>query len=344
MRASWRMPIGMLAVATAALIWAVSLAIYQPVMRPHAYINGLGQNIPAYASNNTYWPRDIRQLAILLAFAGVTLICRASIRGIVAGGVATIVWASVDIWLVRINVSGRSTAIWLTVGSAVAYTVVAAIAARISIGRAGTTLARYVIATVTVVLAAATLIVTAPWDEPVTRPDQVRVEDALLTLKAGLVVMFVVTAIALVTPQLTPARIKRMAFFLALAALVTWSATTARGLIVIALIAVPVAATLAIAATRDVPPARLLGAAVACVLAIPPCGIFLYYIGSAVGSAMTSTEGYPAVNGADSDLSLSFSGLIIALVLATLSHVTTRSGPPRAYVGHNATIADEPSC
>lgn len=343
MRASWRIAIGTLAGATAALIWAVSLAIYQPFMRPHAYINSLGQNIPAYASNNTYWSRDTRQLAILLAFAGVILICRASIHGIAAGGIATIIWASVDIWLVRINVAGRSAAIWLTVGSVVAYTVVAAIAARISTGRAGTTLARYVIATVAVILAAATLMVTTPWDGPVTNPDQVRVEDALLILKAGLVVMFVVTAIALVIPQLTPARVRRMAFFLALAALVAWSVTAARGLVIIALIAVPVAATLAIAATRDVPPARLLTAAVACSLALPPSAIFLYYVGSAVGSAMTSTEGYPAVNGADTDVSLSFSGLVIGLVLATLGYVTTRPGPGRAYVGHNATIADEPS-
>jgi hypothetical protein len=185
--------------------------------------------------------------------------------------------------------------------------------------------------------------VTTPWDEPVTNPDQVRVEDALLILKAGLVVMFVVTAIALVIPQLTPARLKRMAFFLALAALAAWSVTAAQEFIIIALIAVPVAATLAIAATRDVPPARLLNAAVACGLAVPLSTVFLYYVGSTVGSAMTSTEGYPAVNGADTDLSLSFSGLIIGLVLAAVSYVTTRPGPRRAYVGHNATIADEPS-
>jgi len=343
MRASWRIAIGTLAGATAALIWAVSLAIYQPFMRPHAYINSLGQNIPAYASNNTYWPRETRQLAILLAFVGVILICRASIHGIAAGGIATIIWASVDIWLVRINVSGRSTAIWLTVGSIAAYTVVAGIAARISNGRAETTLARHVTATVTVILAAATLTVTTPWDEPITNPDQVRIENALLILKAGLVVMFVVTAIALVIPQLTPARAKRMTSFLALAALAAWSATAAHELTSIALIAVPVAAALGIAATRDVPPARLLSPAVACSLALPPSAIFLYYVGSAVGSAMTSTEGYPAVNGADTDLSLSFMSLVIGLVLATLSYVTTRPGPRRAYMGHNATIADEPS-
>src|SRR2546422_1025529 len=93
--------------------------------------------------------------------------------------------------------------------------------------------------------------VTTPWDGPVTNPDQVRIEDALLILKAGLVVMFVVTAIALVIPQLTLARVRRMAFFLALAALAAWSVTAAHELVIIALIAVPVAATLAIAATRD---------------------------------------------------------------------------------------------
>jgi hypothetical protein len=311
-------------------------------MKPRPYINSLGQNVPAYASNNTYWPRETRQLAILLAFAGVILICRASIRGIVAGGIATIIWASVDLWLVRINVSGRSTAIWLAVGSIAAYAVVAAIAARISIGRAGTTPTRQVTATVIVILAATTMLVTPPWDEPVTN-DQVRVEDALSVLKAGLVVMFVVIAIALVIAELIPARIKRMAFFLALAVLAALSVTAARGLVIVAMFAVPIAAVLAIAASRDVPPARLLSAAVACSLAIPISGIVLYIVGSTVGSAMTSTEGNPVVNSADTDLSLSFFGLVLGLVLAALSYITTRPGPRRAYVGHNANIADEPS-
>jgi hypothetical protein len=285
-------------------------------------------------------------LAILLAFAGVILICRASIHGIVAGGIATIIWAGVDIWLVRTNMSGRSAAIWLTVGSIAAYALVAAIAARISNGRAGTTLARYVTATVAVVLAATTMIVETPWDQPVTNPDQVRVDDALSILKAGLVVMFIVTAIALVIAELTPARAKRMAFFLALAALAAWSVTasmTAENVLLtlIGMIAVPVAAMLAIAATRDVPPARLLGAAAACSLAIPPSAICLFYVGSAVGNAMTSAEGNLAP--VDFDPSLTFSGLVVGLVLATLSYVTTRPGRRRAYVGHNATIVDEPT-
>jgi hypothetical protein len=328
MRASWRIAIGTLAGATASLVWAVSLAVYEPVMKPHPYTDSLGQNLPAYASNNTYWPRETRQLAILLALSGVILICRASIRGIVTGGIATIIWASVDIWLVRINSSGRTTAIWLTVGSMAAYAVVAAIAARISIDRAGTTLTRYITATVTVVLAAMTMLVTPPWDEPVT-DDQVRIEDALSILKAGLVVMFVVTAIALVMAELTPARIKRMALFLGLAVLSALPITTAHGFIIVALIAVPVAATLAIAATRDVPPGRLRTVAVACGLAIPPSAVVIYIAGSAVGSAMTAAEGNPVVNSADTDMSLSFGGLLIGLVLATLSYVTTRSEPPR---------------
>ncbi|MEU3453225.1 hypothetical protein ABZ671_06440 [Micromonospora sp. NPDC006766] len=52
----------------------------------------------------------------------------------------------------------------------------------------------------------------------------------------------------------------------------------------------------------------------------------LYFVGLPVGSAMTSLAGNPAVNGADSDLSLAFCGLCFGLLLASISHVLTR--PP----------------
>ena len=76
--------VGRLGVATVAgvagaLFWAVSLAIYQPRMEPTGFFTDptTGEPYPNLASNNTYWPRDIRQLAILLAVAAVILIGRA---------------------------------------------------------------------------------------------------------------------------------------------------------------------------------------------------------------------------------------------------------------------------
>jgi drug/metabolite transporter (DMT)-like permease len=80
--------------------------------------------------NNTYWPRDIRQLAILLAFAGVILICRARLRGVVAGAIATIGWLGADLWLDRVDVAGRSAATWLAVGGVAVFAAAAVVAAR----------------------------------------------------------------------------------------------------------------------------------------------------------------------------------------------------------------------
>ncbi len=50
----------------------------------------------------------------------------------------------------------------------------------------------------------------------------------------------------------------------------------------------------------------------------------LYIGGIVVGAAMTRLAGNPAVNGADSDLSIALVGLAIGLLLATVSYVITR--------------------
>jgi len=329
--------------ATAAVIWAISLAIYQPLMEPSGMLTDslTGQAYPNLASNNTYWPRDIRLLAILLAFAGVILLSRVTVRGIVTGAVASVAWLGADLGLDRLDVSGSVA--WLAAAGVAGFTLTAVIAERISRGQPGSDLGQHLAAGTAAVLAAATLLVTGPWDEPVTNPDQVAIENALTLLKVGLVVMFLVATVGLVADRLTAARMPRVAALLAVAGIAGWLAVGVDGpLRVLGLIALPVAASVAVIAARDVTPTRLLLVAVGCVAMLPIAAVLLFIVGLLTGGAMTSLAGNPAVNAADTDLSLALPGLAIGLLLAAVSYQATPSGDeqPRRRRRRNVIGAD----
>ncbi|MER5334918.1 hypothetical protein [Micromonospora sp. NPDC002717] len=340
MQKSWQTIVGALSGVTGAVIWALATAIYQPLMQPDGFWTdgSTGQMFPEVGSNNTYWPRDIRQLAILLALGGVILICRANVRGVVAGAIGMTGWLGVDIWLDRIDVAGGSTATLLAASGIAMFSTTAVVAARVSAGQGGPPLARHLSAAVTAALAAATTVVTTPWDEPVTNPAQVQVENALSMLKAGLVAMFIATTIGLVAVQLTTVRTRRVGAFVVVAALAAWLAASHGPLRPVGLIGMPVAATLAVAAAREVPLIRLLPVAVACCVALPPTMIILYIAGSAVGSAMTSLADNPPINAADTDLSIAFTGLVLGLLLASISHLITLPAPKPDSLGRGPVV------
>ncbi|GAA3259207.1 hypothetical protein ACFO1B_53260 [Dactylosporangium siamense] len=323
MGTSWRIVLGALSGVVAAVIWAVSLAIYQPYMQPDGFWTdpATGDQYPEIGSNNTYWPRDIRQLAILLAFVGVVLVCRANVRGILAAAVGTVVWIGVDLALDRFDVSGGTTAVQLAIGGAVGFVVIAIVARFVSTDEPGSEFTGHLLATVAAVCAATTVLITTPWEEPVTDAEQVQVENALSLLKVGLVLMFAAVALAL----LPLGRIVWMVPFAGVAALAAWPATATYGLPgMLGLLFLPAGAATAVAAARGVPPLRLLGVLVACALALIPVYVLLYIIGSAIGGAMTSLADNPPINSADTDLSLSFAALMLGLVFAVISHLLTR--------------------
>jgi hypothetical protein len=321
----WRSMLGACCGVVGAVIWAVSLAIYQPFMQPDGFWTdpATGEAYPEIGSNNTYWPRDIRQIAILLAFVGVVLICRANPRGILAAAVGAAGWTGVDLALDRFDVSGGSTAVWLTAGGAAGFAAIAFAARKVSTGEPGSEFAGHLLATLAAVLAAVTVLITTPWDEPVTDPDNVQVENALSLFKAGLVLMFAVAAFALL--PLARTRLVWMAPFAGLAALAAWPATATYGVPgLLGLLFLPAGAATAVAAARPVSPLRLLGVVVGCAFALIPTYLLLYVIGSSVGGAMTSLAGNPPINSADTDLSLSFGALMLGLLFAAISHVLTR--------------------
>lgn len=307
---SWRTALGALCGVAAAVIWAVSLAIYQPFMQPDE-LDG------AFAGNNTYWPRDIRQLAIVLAFLGVVLLS----RGVLAGGVGTAVWLAADLALDRLDVHGGATAVVLALAGAAWFALVSFAALRLSAARPLT--GEHVLATVAAVCAAVTVLITTPWDEPVTDPAEVQVENALSLLKAGLVLLFAAVALALLPLSRLPYALP----FAALSALAAWPATATYGLLgALGLVLLPSGAAAAVAAARDVSWLRLAGVTAVCAVALVPVYLLLYVIGSSVGSLFTRLAGNPPVNSADTDLSLSFAALAVGLLFAWIGHVLTR--PP----------------
>jgi hypothetical protein len=73
MRARWVTIAGGVLGLVGSIFWAVSLAIYQQLMEPSGFwVAADGRRYPYLAENNTYWPREIRQLALLLALAAAS--------------------------------------------------------------------------------------------------------------------------------------------------------------------------------------------------------------------------------------------------------------------------------
>jgi hypothetical protein len=99
-----------------AILWAVGLTILQPLTEPtKPWIGDV-------ASNNTYWARDIRWMAIVVILVAFVLSCRGDRLLSLLGGLAAVGWFGADIVLDRRDVEG-----WAATGpvAAIACAVVA---------------------------------------------------------------------------------------------------------------------------------------------------------------------------------------------------------------------------
>jgi hypothetical protein len=305
----------------AAAVWALSLAVYQPFMEPHGFWtdSSTGESYPNLGSNNTYWPRDMRQLAILLAFGAVILICHATRRGIAVGAIGTGVWLAADLVLDRFDATGLP----VLLGAGLAWFAVTAFVAVRTPSTAAPQLVRTVCATATALLAPAAMVVTTPWDEPVTDPAQVRVENALSILQIGLAAVALAVAVGI-----AGVAVRSLAFVglagvgIALAAIWPNSTVGTVGTVVTAMAAALAAST---AAAN-----RLLMLAVTAAAVVIPFTVALVVLGAAqlVGELMTQAAGNPAINSADSDVSLAFTGLALGVALGFISHGFGRPLPP----------------
>ena len=313
---------GALAGVAAAVVWAVCLAIYQPRMEPTGFWidTSTGQAYPEIAGNNTYWPRDIRQLAILLAVAAVILLGRARWTAAVAALVLGGVWFVADLGLDRLDVAGAAAAGWLAASAVLGFAVASAVGAGRSAGPPQPLLARMV-AMAAAVLAAVTMIVQTPWDEPLTDPAEVRIENALTLTQVVLVLALAAAAVGLVS--LSATRLLRPALTITVAVAAAWALTAFGRYDFFTFWAVAIVGALGVAAA-DLPWGRLLGVLGTLAVGAFP-GLLAFYLGGVIaGQAMTSVAANPPVNSADTDLSLTAGGLLLAAMFGLLVEATRR--------------------
>lgn len=318
--------VGGIVAVVGAVVWSVSLAIYQPVMEPSGFFVHDGTPYPVPAENNTYWPRETRHLGLLLALAGLVAIGRAARRAFLAAAGLGVVWLAADLVLDRIDISGRPAAGWLAVAAC------AAVATTAVVSRGGTPLrwGPHLAAGTAALLAGAAAAVTTPWQEPITQADQVAIDNAVTVIDIILAAGFLAVAVAMLAPAMTTPRSR---WLVPLGAAVTLATTV---LIVadgesygFAIVAVAALATMMVAAAEDVPLSRLLVAGGVSALAVISIGVVaILFVGIPLGRAMTALAGNPAVHAADTDLSLALSVALLGLALAAVSRAVIRWPAP----------------
>ncbi|HEX5594506.1 MAG TPA: hypothetical protein VFX61_00560 [Micromonosporaceae bacterium] len=104
MRAGWG-SFGVTCAWGGAVLWAVGLAVLQPGAEPVKPWH------EEWASNNSYWVRDIRWMAIIVALAGLILAFRGDRLRSRLAVLAVVAWLAADLWLDRIDVAGRAAAV-----------------------------------------------------------------------------------------------------------------------------------------------------------------------------------------------------------------------------------------
>ncbi|MGI5240038.1 hypothetical protein [Dactylosporangium sp. CA-139066] len=352
-RTLWITVAGVLAGFTGAAVWAVSLAVYQPFMEPPDLPGGLTS-----AENGTYWPRDERQWAILLAFAGVLLIAGPRRSAVTAGGTLAAIWSGADLWLDRVDVSGGAAAWSLGAVAAGGFAVTAGAAWWWSAGERDGELVRH-LAVVGALVTALTVgvlgndldhDVTLPSGESVARVPSEALSQGVAWLRGGLAVLFAAVVLALLAPRLTRGRrliAAGCAAMLVAAPFTFWFASYVIGsddlAAAAALVVTLVAAALLGLSARPLPVARLARAAVACLVAAP-VAIVAAFVGSVLaGEAMTRIAADPPVNAADTDASAPVLTVLLGVGVALVGHLFARVPAATPAVSHPWPAATAPA-
>ncbi len=321
--------VGIVVGAAGSVMWAVSLAVYQQIMEPTGLsIDSDGRQHPNLAENNTYWPREVRELGILLALAGVILIGNASRRSFVATAVLGVAWLGADLYLDRIDIDGRPAVTWLAVAETAAVMVISLLTMLVPRGAAPTPLGRHLAGgTAAVIGAIGPEGIVNPWVEPLSSRQQ-EITDAIIVMDIALVVGFLIAALALLLPLTTT--------------------TFARWFVVIATALALPAQTVGIDGTLNINPVPYLGdvlllMAVVVVLggpilrillvgvgvgvvAVPVLFIVWIVVGWTVGPVLTDLAGNPPVNAADTDAAIGLPLLICGVAITAACRLGASSG------------------
>ena len=161
-----------------AIFWAVGITVLQPLTEP------LGPWPERLASNNTYWARDLRFMAIAAALAGVILASRGDRRVAGFGVLAALGWVGADLWLDRADVTGTAPTVLLAAaGCAVVAGTTALVRRKPAPSNRGTLILAASVCAALVPLAAG---IESPTDrEPELTPAALAVGAILLVVAAG---------------------------------------------------------------------------------------------------------------------------------------------------------------
>ncbi len=313
-----------------AAVWAVSLALYQQVMEPSGFWvdPATGAHYPYLAANNTYWPREVRQLAILLALASLIAIGRASVRAFVVSGALGLVWLGADVGLDWIDIDGRPAALSLMAAGSIAFTAAALIAR----GGPPSQKVRHATAGAAALLAVIPMMITNPWPEPLIDPDQIGINNAITAMDMVLAVGLLGAAVTIAAPAITTVRSRWLVlagFAITLAGVLYGIAQRADPRSTFLFLLLWALALVTVAAANDAPTWCLLVVGGAAVLAVPCMAVGGLIVGTAGGQMFTSLAGNPPVNGADTDIALALPAAAFGLALGLISWALTSPSEAR---------------
>ncbi|GAB4050988.1 hypothetical protein GCM10028775_25630 [Catellatospora paridis] len=334
MRISWRVAVGGAAGLVGAVTWAVSSAVYQPIMEPADLRHAGGPVVQSTVESNTYWPRELRHLAVLLAVAGIVVLCRAASRAVATAVVAAGGWLIADVLLDRFDVHGTATAVVLAT-AATAYVAAAAFfAARLSRADTGGPAVRHVVAGTLALLAVTSLLVVTPWLEQTT-PAQIRAE--MTVLKVVVSVLFAVLAAVTVGRPAAHGGATIGFGLVAVVAGVFVAVGEYQFVFSYALLIAVAAALVAVVAPRVRSVAGLVGMTVLSAVCAVAAFAVMIIGGMVVGSVLTSLAGNPPINSADTDISTPLVVTLLGVAMSLLTLAVTalpaalravQAGPP----------------
>ncbi|MFC7548108.1 hypothetical protein [Plantactinospora sp. GCM10030261] len=325
---SWQPIVGAAAAVLAAAFWAVGLTELQALTEP------LGPWSERLASNNTYWARDLRFMAIVAALAGVVLGTGGDRRVATLAAPAATVWVVVDLVLDRLDVDGTATTVGLASGAALVMLAAIGTAHRWPAGSTPAVL--IVVAAVTAATAPVAMAIESPtYTEPELTPAAVAV--------AGLLAVLAIGCAVAAAPE-------RRRIRWAAAGLLTGAAAAGialgrtqppggrlLGMLLLAIVLLVGVLVLTRPAADGRPDLRRLALLGVASLGYPIL-LHVLVIAMAVtsaGAGFTRLAGNPAINAADSDVLLSLAGVGTGLVYGLL--LVGLSGRPAGSVGVRST-------
>lgn len=313
MSVRWSVVAGLSGAGAGVVVWASNLTLVQGLTEPAEPWHD------EWASNNTYWARDLRWMALVAVVAGLVLALRGDRRRSAGAGLAVLGLIGVDLVLDRLDLAGRPGAGWLS-AAACALILVAWLFAR-----RGAAPDR-----VPLILAASVAAATAPLAAGIESPTDTEPALTPLALVTGCLLVAVAVACAVAAaPDRSPARLAAAG---ALAVVGGGAVALQRiaepgqpGLLLLLLGGFLLAGVAAVICpwrrgTTTASAVLVVGYPVLLLLTIMVTGFMV-----PVASVFTAAAGNPPVNAADTDLLLTLVGVLPGLVLGGLLAVVSRT-------------------